>query len=276
MLDFFNLNLASANTNRSPGRGLYMTSITCFSMLCAWACNVAALGTCRFVDSDIFFENVGGSTNIGASAVGLFTFESASNGVCYTINWDDWSYNFSYWTDYNLNVARGTGGTAGLLGFIFLIVLLCAMCCSCARAQCVWMMNGIVNLICAALAGCMFFINKSYICESGSCEFSTGGALTVTAIVMYFITAVLCFSIPRVVKDEDDEPLIRPQAAQGGSNVTEVRTEHADGTVTVKTTTTHPDGTQTIEETTTMLGVPDEQAPGVPDDIESMPKAQVG
>jgi hypothetical protein len=58
--------------------------------------------------------------------------------------------------------------------------------------------------------------------------------------------------------------------------VTEVRTEHADGTVTVKTTTTHPDGTQTIEETTTMLGVPDEQAPGVPDDIESMPKAQVG
>jgi hypothetical protein len=130
-------------------------------------------------------------------------------------------------------------------------------------------MNGLVNLCCAALAGCMFFINKSYICEiKGSCEFGAGGALTVTAVVMYFITAVLCCSIPLVVKDEDSEPFIPPQAAQGGDNVVEVRTEHADGTVTVKRTTTHPDGTQNIEETA--------PAPVVPEDIEAMPKALVG
>jgi hypothetical protein len=97
----------------------------------------------------------------------------------------------------------------------------------------------------------MFMVNSSSLCSVG-CEFSKGGGFAIGAMLSYFFAGCLLCVAPN---PENDEELVPPPTA-GQEAVTIERTEHPDGTVTVKKTTTHRDGSKTVEETT-------EQSPGV-------------
>ncbi len=91
----------------------------------------------------------------------------------------------------------------------------------------------------------MFLVNTSSLCSVG-CEFSKS----------YFFAGCLLCVAPN---PEPDEELI-PSPTAGQKAVTSERTEHPDGTVTIKKTTTHPDGSKTVEDTTEQS--PDAEAQG--------------
>jgi hypothetical protein len=227
-----------------------MTLFAAFLLLCGWALNVAAISSCRLVTFDNGIESGEGLLY----AMGLYTVEGR-DGYCYVVNWADWNANIQYWTDRRMTSARVCAGVAALIGFIIMIIAWFLPCFG-GGGKCIRITVGIFAMISCILAGFIFLVNTSQPCESRGCTFSQGGGLAVGAMLSYFFAACLLCVTPN---PKDKEEFIPPQTSTGTAQqtVTVERTEHADGTVTVKKITTHPDGSKTVEETTE---IPDVEA----------------
>jgi hypothetical protein len=228
-----------------------MSLVAAALLTCGWALNVAAISSCQFVNIN---SGLGANANESFFAMGLFTVQGP-DGYCYVVNWDDWTGNLPYWTNSRMNSARVCGTVAAFIGFTIMITGWFLPCFG-GAGKCIRVTIASFAIISCILAGFMFLVNTSSLCSVG-CEFSKGGGLAIGAMLSYFFAGCLLCVAPNPEPDEEFSP--PPAAAAGQERVTIERTEHPDGTVTVKKITTHPDGSKTVEETTER---PDVEAQG--------------
>lgn len=170
-------------------------------MTAAWALNIASIFSCKLFDvagSGFFLKNEKAVLTIGMYLAG-------GDDFCYLVVGDDWTNNISFYVGANIMAARICSGIAFLIGFCLMISIWAALCCGCTRAGIIRVIYGFFCIICCALVGCTFLVLNSRLCKDDkNCSIARGSGLTISSIVLYFISAILTCVQPPKGGDDDD------------------------------------------------------------------------
>lgn len=93
-----------------------MSLVASLLLTAGWTLNVVAISVCNFVSTSSGLDN----NEQLLYAMGFYTVQGR-DGICYVVNWNDWSQNIPYWTNTAMTTARICGGVAALIGFIAMI-----------------------------------------------------------------------------------------------------------------------------------------------------------
>ena len=135
--------------------------------------------------------------------------------------------------------------------------------------SCVSMPNLMLKIMSLAYlaAGVCLILTLSATASCEQCSLALNGVLAIVAPIIYFITAVLIFKIPRYYDNGTPTTNLKPddQARASGSKTTVTIYELADGSRKIVKTTTDEYGNKTIEET---IEEPEEEQEEPEKDVE--------
>jgi hypothetical protein len=161
--------------------------------------SIFANSRCNMIDYSLPDQDGGGffGEPLTPRSFGLWCYE-AQNGNKYDTRDTE--------LDSKFEAARGLGTTVMVLGWLIFCFYLIA---SCKRfPPKAFMMIGFLCVCTSFFQGLVFLVNKSEVCEIGSCSLGTGGRCGISAIVFWFLAGATSCASGKEAEDarQDDEP----------------------------------------------------------------------